>query len=621
MITIAGVKLRVVTVDFETYYENSSGYSLKNKEYNTSQYVRDPKFKAHGVGIKKGTGKTVWYTGDKIAKALRAIDWSKSALLGHNTAFDGFIMSHHFGLSPAFYLDTMSMAKAVHGGHHPASLDYLARLHGLAGKTKAGALLKTMGILNLPKEMLTQLGEYCKDDCDDTRALFDILYPYVPDKELQLINLSMRMFCQPKLLLDVERVEKELAREIAEKQAAIDYVLSICTVKDLQSNDKFAQLLLDQGFEPPKKVSPRTGLLTYAFAKTDLDFVDMQENGPPIVQALCTARVRNKTTTNETRARRFLEAGKNGWRIPVLLNYCGAHTFRWSGGNKMNLQNLMRGGELRRSLLAPKGHVIVVADSAQIEARTLAWLAGEKAIVSAFANKQDVYKMMASAIYHVPVDEVTSEQRFVGKVSVLGLGYGMGATKFRDTLAKGAMGPKVFLSAEEAQRVVTTYRLANRKIVELWSRAEAILIDMVLGREGSYGPISWGKEFIRMPNGLFMHYRELTGSIYTQKSGKVRISDATYKGKNGVKTYIYGGLLVENIVQCLARCIVADQMLEIDPHHPIVTMSHDEIVSLAKKAQAKAALKKMISIMSVAPDWAEGLPLSAEGGYDVCYSK
>lgn len=621
MIKIAGMKLDVVTVDFETYYENSSGYSLKNKAYNTSQYVRDPLFKPHGVGIKKNGGKTRWYTGDAIATALAAIDWKKSAMLAHNTYFDGFIMSHHYGLTPALYLDTMCMAKAVHGGHHPASLDFLARLHGLAGKVKAGALVKTMGIRDLSKDALAELGKYCIDDCDDTKALFDIFYDHVPDKELRLINLTIRMFCQPRFLLDEPRAEKELQREIDEKQAALDYVSKLCTVKELQSNEKFAQLLRDQEFEPPMKVSPTTGLLTYAFAKTDLEFVDMQENGPPIVQALCTARVRNKTTTNETRARRFIEAGKNGAAIPVLLNYCGAHTFRWSGGNKMNLQNLMRGGELRRSLLAPKGHVIVVADSAQIEARTLAWLAGETAIVNAFANKQDVYKMMAAAIYNIPLEEVTGEQRFVGKICVLGLGYGMGAAKFRDTLAKGAMGPKVFIAADEAQKIVSTYRNTNRKIVALWSRAEGILIDMMLGREGSYGPISWGKEYIKMPNGLFMHYRELSGEIYTRKNGTVRISDASYKGKNGASSYIYGGLLVENIVQCLARCIVADQMLEIDPKYPLLTMSHDEIVSLAKKAEGKKALKYMIAVMSTAPEWADGLPLSAEGGYDVCYSK
>jgi DNA polymerase len=281
----------------------------------------------------------------------------------------------------------------------------------------------------------------------------------------------------------------------------------------------------------------------------------------------------------------------------------------------------MRGGELRRSLLAPPGYRLVVADSAQIEARTLAWLSGEHAIIEAFANKRDVYKMMASAIYNVSEDQVDKEQRFVGKVCVLGLGYGMGGSKLNDTLAKGAMGPKVVLPTEETTRIVAAYRAANKSIVSMWRRAEEILIDMILGNTGSYGPFTWGKGHIKMPNGLFMQYANLSGEIRYDRSGRARLSDAWYEGKRGVKTYIYGGSATENWVQSLARCIVAGQMLAVSERYRVVTMAHDEIVCLAKEDEADECLRFMIEAMSTAPPWAEGLPLAAEGGHDVCYSK
>src|SRR5690606_2260190 len=172
--------------------------------------------------------------------------------------------------------------------------------------------------------------------------------------------------------------------------------------EDLMSNPKFAALLQQRGVDPPMKISPTTGKVTYAFAKSDLDFQALAKD--PRVADLCEARIRVKSTIGETRAVRFLEAGKDGMCLPILLNYSGTHTHRWSGGNKMNLQNLKRGGELRRSILAPDGHVIVVADSAQIEARVLAWLAGQDDVVEAFRNKCDLYSEFASFVFGYPVD-------------------------------------------------------------------------------------------------------------------------------------------------------------------------------------------------------------------------
>lgn len=613
-VEIGGKKYQIVTLDFETYYDKT--YTLSGK-INTSEYIRDDRFHAHGVGIKIGNGKTLWYTGKNIPLALREIDWSKCAMLAHNTAFDGFICSHVYDVKPAFYLDTLSMTRAAHGHHMRHDLDTVAKAHGFAGKVKRDALADTKGKQQLTDKEERALGAYCVDDVDDTYKIFWKLHDHIPDEELRLIDLTLRMFCDPVLSVDIPRVQAELEAEIGGKAAAL--LRSGASIETLMSNDKFAELLKREGVNPPMKTSPSTGKPTYAFAKSDLDFQQLLRHPNKKVVALAEARLKVKSTIGETRAARFLEAGKNGMKLPILLNYSGAHTHRWSGGNKMNLQNLKRGGELRRSILAPKGHVIVVADSAQIEARVLAWLAQQMDIVNAFANKDDVYKLMASAIYGIPVEQVTKDQRFIGKICVLGLGYGMGPNKLQQTLKQGTMGPPVDISLEECRRIVNIYRSRNYKIKNLWKIMDGIIASMLTGTSGEFGPLTYGKGYIQLPSGLFLQYYGLHGEAEVRHDDLV-VQEATYLTRNG-RTKIYGGLLTENVVQALSRVIIADQMLEISKRYRVVTMTHDEIVVICPKKDAKKCLADMLKVMSTPPDWAPDLPLAAEGDYDDCYSK
>lgn len=311
-----------------------------------------------------------------------------------------------------------------------------------------------------------------------------------------------------------------------------------------------------------------------------------------------------------------------------------------SGGNKLNLQNLNRQeyddtgtpvpmtGELRKSIIAPKDHVILVCDSAQIEARTLAWLAEQEDLVEAFRNGEDVYKKAACDIYGVPVEEITKDMRFVGKVATLGLGYAMGAPKFQTTLALGMMGPPVKLSAELCKKTVNTYRRVNHMIPALWKEADRVLAKMAAGKEGDWGVLSFDETSVWLPNGMGLHYPGLK-AIWDP--AKDRVSGYTYMA-NGKPKKIYGGLLVENIVQALARIIVSSQMLLTQEYFKtlklrksevarIASMSHDEIISVVPARLADKAKQKQIDIMRIAPDWAEGLPLNAEAGYAFNYSK
>jgi DNA polymerase len=497
------------------------------------------------------------------------------------------------------------------------SLDSVAKAHGRPGKVKRSALADTKDKPELTAQESRALGSYCEDDVNDTYGIFWDMYDFIPDDEMELIDKTARMFCDPVLLIDIPRVQKELEKEIGGKVAS--RLITGATVEELMSTNKFAALLTQAGAKLPFKTSPSTGKAIYAFAKSDEGFQTLIKQGTPNIKALCEARLRIRSTIGETRAVRFLEAGKDGMKLPVLLNFSGAHTHRWSGGNKMNLQNLVRGGELRRSILAPAGYHIVVADSAQIEARVLAWLAHQTAIVQAFADGTDVYKMMAAGIFGISVSKVTPQQRFIGKVCVLGLGFGMGGHRLAQTLRQGIMGPAVDISEEECTAIVNSYRTTNHNIKALWKIMDNIIVSMLSGHAGTYGPITYGKGYIALPNGLFLQYYGLHGEIVDSYSGPT-IEDMSYLTRNG-RAKLYGGLLTENVVQALARCIIAEQMLTISRRYRIVTMSHDEIVAIAKIKDAENCLKFMLETMATSPAWAKGLPLAAEGGHDVCYSK
>jgi len=638
--------VQIITLDFETYF--SKDYTLKSPLLNTSEYIRHEEFKAQCVGIKINEQPVAWYKDADVATAISSIDWPNSALLAHNCAFDGFILSHHYNVVPAYYFDTLSMARALHSNAIKANLNAVAQFYKLGNKLP-DILDKTKGVKELPADLMQQLGTYCAVDVELCRMIFDEMKPGFPQDELNLIDLTLRMFCTPSLLIDIPRVQNELKREQDEKEQTIQKAGVPLGI--LSSADKFASELQSRGITPPTKLSPRTNRTTWAFSKTDLDFINLKYHPDSSIRDLVAARLAAKSTIGESRAQRFLSVGASGRRLPVLLNYFGAHTGRWSAGNKMNLQNLKRGGELRKSIIAPEGHVLVVTDSAQIEARVTAWLASDDELLSLFAKGEDVYKHMASQIYRKPVEDITKDERFIGKIAILGLGYGMGWKKFQHTLATGAMGPVVEMNDSDCQRIVGMYRAARLPIAKLWRDMDAILYRMVMKRVGEYGPLRYDEACrIWMPNGLYLQYPFLTADMdpntetlvdyryYDYETGVKRILGCKISKDDGKK--IYGGLLTENVVQALSRIIVGEQMLKIAVNlketgsiapfganpdvgviRKIVTMTHDEIVTCVPEEEADDTLGMMLTEMRTPPKWCANIPLNAEGGYDRNYSK
>jgi hypothetical protein len=627
---------RVVAVDFETYFDKE--YSLRSKEYNTSEYIRDPLFQVHCVGIKIGSAPTKVYWYDDVEPALREIDWSTHYQLSHHTHFDGMILSHHYGIYPAFYLDTLSQSRALHNCSTRMSLDAIASLYGIGNKLPS-VLSKMKGHRVIPDELRADATAYTATDVDLNSIIYRMQAPVFPEAELRLIDLTVRMFVDPIFEVDLNLAQEELEAEIAEKAAKV----AACgfDVDELQSAGKLAEVLRSLGVEPPMKISKRTKLETFAFSQQDEEFMALGAHEDERVRLVIEARLAVKSTQGETRARRFIKAGSDGRKLPAYLNYCGPHTTRWSGGDKNNLQNLERGGRLRRSIKAPPGHAVVVADSAQIEARTNAWFWEENELVEAFRSGADIYSRFATEIYGHEVNRKRKElvdgvetypdfgKGFVGKVSILGLGYQMGPPRFQGTLALGIMGPKVDISLQLARHIVyNVYRKRYKKIVGGWRICEGVLYRMFMKRIarkteeyhtfGRNNLLAYDNQSIWLPNGLGLHYPDLKGEVTNEETGEV--GNYSYRAVNEYP-HIYGGLLTENIIQALARVIVAGQMLEISDRWRVAMMSHDEIVCIAPKRKAEECLHDMIRVMSSPPAWAADLPLAAEGGFDQVYSK
>jgi DNA polymerase len=605
----------VITIDFETYYDRE--FSLS--KITTEEYVRDRCFEVIGVGVKVDEKKTEWFSGTEaqIKFWLGKFEWDKSLVLAHNMMFDGAIMAWRFGIDPKGWLDTLCMARAVHGVEVGGSLKALAERYeiGEKGTEVVNALGKRRK--DFSEEELKRYGEYCRNDVELTYKLFNILRADFPTKELKVIDLTLRMFTHPVLKLDLPLLEQHLLDVVERKEKLLE--ATSASKDDLMSNDKFAQLLIELGVDPPRKISLTTGREAWAFAKTDEEFKALLEHENVNVQALVAARLGNKTTLEETRTQRFIDIAKRGL-MPVPLKYYAAHTGRWGGDDKVNLQNLpsrgQNAGRLKSAICPPKGHVIVDADSSQIEARTLAWLAGQDDLVEAFDNGEDVYRIMASTIYGKPQEEVTKDERFVGKTTILGAGYGMGAIKFQTQLKTFS----VDLPEDECKRIIKVYREAYPSIPNFWRSAQACLESIIqnqantLGREGVLEFSSEVSGF-KLPSGLWQRYDGL--EKITDSEGKFQYQ---YKTRRGM-TKIYGGKVVENVCQAIARCVIAEQILRISKRYRVVLTVHDAIACVAPKAEAEDAIKYVEECMKWRPEWCLGLPLNCEVGYGANYGE
>ena len=605
--------MKLITIDFETYYSADIGFAKQT----TEEYVRDPQFHVIGVAVKVDNEETQWASGthEELATWLNTFDWANSTALAHNAMFDGFILSHHFNIRPKFWVDTLCMGRAIHGVEVSGSLAALAERYGIGKKGTEVHNFKGYRRTDFSEAQLSAYGDYCINDVTMTHTLFEqMIAQGFPKKELHVINQTLRMFTEPVLKLDATL----LAEHLIDVQGRKEKLLAEVGIdkEELMSNQKFAEVLRSLGVEPPMKVSPTTGKQTLALAKNDEEFKALADHADVRVQALVAARLGTKSTLEETRTQRFIGIASRG-ELPVPIKYYAAHTGRFGGDDKINLQNLPSRGananKLKMSILAPDGYKIIDADSAQIEARVLAWLAGQEDLVRAFANKEDVYKKMASAIYGKAEADITKDERFVGKTTILGCGYGMGAVKFQAQLKTFG----VDVSLDEARRIIDIYRKTNPAVTTLWRQAQAMLIAMSraetsgLGRAGVLTVDPW-QTAIKLPSGLLMRYNDLK---YAEGEQGVEFS---YKTRYG-RTRIYGGKVIENVCQAIARCIIAEQMLKIGKRYKVVLTVHDAIACVVPDAEVAEAQAYVEECMRWTPEWAAGLPVNCESGVGQSY--
>lgn len=658
----------IITADFETFYGDD--YTLT--KLTTEAYVRDPRYETIMCGFLINGRDGFWVPGPEVPKALADLRLDKRAVLAHHAHFDGLILSHHYGVRPRLWLDTLGMARALYGQHGKLSLAKLAVRWGIGKKGEEVINARNMRLKDFGPHQLARYGQYCLNDCDLEWQGFNIMAPHFSRNELLLNDRVIRMFTEPRMRLDPATLQDYATMLRTEKVTLM--LQAGVQEKDLMSNERFAECLRELGVDPPMKISPTwvkdarppgipeeqggKGMapMTWAFAKSDEQMQELQEHPDERVQFLVEARLKNKTTIAEKGAMRLLGMQTRGLAT-VYLKFSGASgTHRLSGGDLFNWQSMKRGSPLRDGVMADDGELLCVSDSSTIEARLLDWISGQDDMVEVYRKQDaktgpDMYCTIAGRIYGrtiVKPDpkkgiEGDPEERQMGKVAKLGLGFGMGAARFQisvraqakvrerdkegnvvlDGTGKPVMKP-LRISAAFAEQVVAIYRESHPQVRKFWKRCESALDLIIRGVEGTdvdfRGVVKTCKDGLVFPGGIRILYPDLR---------KVPIGDGRYEyefwnGKH--RERIYGAKVCENIIQCLARICVMYQCLDIDAEvrpqgAAWVHSQHDEGIFAAPAFIAPWVLERMTHHMRRSPSWAPDLPVNCEGGLHQRYGK
>lgn len=645
---------QIIVLDAETAWGRAVklGFSCQTNE----EYVRDPRFKAWGLSWKLlGSDEAaVWVTRKDLPAFFASIDWSRTAVVAQNALFDVSIMSWHYNVKPAFIFDTLSMGRAMRGVEVGNSLAKLAQVFGLPEKGKG--LAPSENILDeLPADVEEVLADYCCHDTWLCEQIFLRLVKGYPAKELRLIDMTLKMYTNAMLELDREMLVKALSEE-GEKREGLLQKLGI-EESALASNDKFAQVLITMGVTPPTKVSKTTGKEAFAFAKNDALFQAMLNGDREDIALLCEARLRVKSTAERTRAQRFLDISGRG-PLPVPLSYYGAATGRWTAakGSAINMQNLKRGSFLRKAIMAPVGHQLVVGDLSQIEPRVLAWLADYEDLLDIFRSGRDAYAAFGAQMFNIPglSKESHPDLRQSAKSALLGCGYQLGWASFASQLLVGFLGaPPVrydkafakqlgitpayierFVGWEDnvkklreiphtcterellihcvaSKKIIDIYRETSHPVVSFWDMCGRLLEKSLYGgEEVVYKCITFRKEEIVLPSGMTLKYPNLRREV----DAKTKQSNWVY-GEEGAKpTKLYAGKITNNIVQGTARVVMTDGMLRVAKKYPVVGTVHDELLCVVPDDEVEWAKNWVWEQMVKEPSYLPGIPLNSEVG-------
>jgi hypothetical protein len=554
-----------------------------------------------------------------------------------------------YAVHPAFIFDTLSMARALRGVEVGNSLAKLAGDFGLP--PKGDAVHSTNGLVELTDKIEEELAAYCAHDVFLCEQIFGRLIRDYPSKELRLIDMTLKMYTRPVLQLDPNMLTDAILDEKEKREALLQKLDVVETA--LASNQQFAELLKKLDVVPPTKVSKTTGKETLALAKNDALFQTLLNSEREDVALLCEARLRVKSTTERTRAQRFLDISQRG-ALPVPLSYYGAQTGRWtaSKGSAINMQNLKRGSFLRKAIMAPEGYQLVVGDLSQIEPRVLAWLSDYTDMLNIFKSGGDPYAAFGAQMFNIPglSKESHPDLRQSAKSALLGCGYGLGWASFASQLTTGFLGaPPVRYEAEftrqlgvskkqaiaflnwhdteaklrdiphtcslyelamhavASKRIIDMYRATAYPVVGFWQMCERqIESALYYGEDYTYKCLTFRKGRIELPNGMSLHYPALR----REKDEKGR--DQWVYGADATK--LYAGKVTNNVTQALARIVMTDGMLRVSKRYFIAGTVHDELIAVVPDAEVEEAKTWVLAQMTMEPSYMQGIPLSADGG-------
>lgn len=665
--------LPIWTLDFESYWDRQ--YSLS--KLSPLEYVMGDKFQLISCSVKLNDYPTDVLFGEKeIRRAFAKIDWSKAGMCAHNmSGFDAYIVAYYLGIRPRMWFCTAAMARPIHGKTTGVSLAKLVEHYadelvamGIKPRKNNAILMSTQGkrLEDFTAAELKDMEVYNKDDTDQCRGLFKILSRHHRPAELWQIDTITRMRTEPQFELDTPMLETAASIERDRKLKSLLDLAKMLHIgshapddmanfhvddggvnwhdpegvaevvrSELASAPKFSALLEKLGVEVPMKPSPTNpDKEVPALSKTDEAFVALQEHPNDLVAAAARARLDVKSTLLETRIGKFLTAGSlAGGRLPIPIRYCGADTTGRDSGEEYNPQNMPRINPdkpkitdcLRKSLRAPKGKVVIVADQSGIELRVnhFLWKApSSMALYQASPDKADLYRSFAADnLYHVEPDEITKPQRQIGKLAQLGLGFGSGAQTFR-RIAKTMGGVDLPLESGDPDvidcvTVVNTWREAYAEIVQGWAACGRALFDIRAGLENAIDP--WGlthtcAEGIVLPSGRIIRYPDLRlEDGGTWPDGRPKKQWMYAHGRH--KAFLTGPKVDENIVQALARDSVFDCSVDYFKStglRPALRV-HDELVYVVDEAPAADLLAELQRIMRTPPKWWPELVVWSEG--------
>jgi DNA polymerase len=632
-----GYPTDILCLDFETYFDTE--YSLK--KMSTIEYIMDERFELTGLGMscEEQAFKLAWGHYERpdfiepcdIDWSLRLVDWDKVTVLVQQARFDITILQEKFGIVPKYIIDLKDLAS-----HYDARMSHrLADMAKMFDLKHKGDTMQFKGLhwSTMTEEQRKNLAEYTIGDVEIETDLFKILLPKLtnPIVESQLMRHTLDLWLHKRF-----RVDTDMATKLKVKmrtQMAKTIKDSGHTPKELRSK-KFVGYLKDalpDNEQVPMKQGKRGNIP--ALAKDDEACQQLVVHPKKEVRDLVLARLACRSwPTHIKRVQSLIsQTMANGGLLRVPLTYYPAHTGRWGGSEKINLQNMggagRRGtghdpliGQVKEVLMALPGCVLGIADSSQIEARLLAWLAGQMDLLNGFARGEDVYSEFATTLFRTPIRKPKKTdlpqlaryleiKRGFGKDSILGCGYGMGAIRFHGDCLKNPSLRPLFDSGQYdfkfIEKLVKTYRTKYSKIPEYWGKVERAFKQCIRfpHLEPTVGPVTFrcrdAEVQVELPSSRVLYYRHCR--IDKKKSIK-------YHGGA-----LWGGSITENIIQSVARDLLGFWILECERIGlSVVLHIHDSIITLMPEDKVEEQSKLLDTVMCSLPDWAEGFPAAID---------